>query len=286
MSATDLNAGHLYAVLGNPVAHSQSPFIHAEFARLTGQVMRYERRLCALGGFADALKSFVDEGGRGCNITVPFKFDAQRVAHHCSERVRLAGAANVLRWEGDGWSAENTDGQGLVHDIERNAGMALAGKTVLLAGAGGAAAGVLGPLLQRAPARVVLVNRTHEKAAALAQRHAELAALHAVQLEVVMANDVQRAFDVAINATSSSLTGGAPPFPAAALRAGSLAVDLMYGAATRPFLDWAQQQGATPRDGLGMLVEQAALAFFFWRGVLPPTAAVLQALRERLSAAA
>ena len=275
-----------YAVIGNPVAHSQSPFIHAEFARQTGQAIAYGRRWCAVDGFAAALQAFVDAGGRGCNATVPFKFEAQRLARRCGERAALAGAANVLRWDGDGWSAENTDGVGLMRDIELNAGVPLAGKRVLLAGAGGAAAGVLGPLLHTRPLQVVLVNRSHEKALALAQRHAALAATLGVALDVEEAANAGRSFDVAINATSSSLLAAAPPIAAAALRQGTLAVDLMYGAAASGFMRWAAALGATPRDGLGMLVEQAALAFEFWRGVLPSTAEVLPALRQRLVAAA
>ena len=284
----------LYAVLGNPVAHSQSPFIHAEFARQTGERLRYERLLCAMDGFEPAVREFAAHGGRGCNITVPFKFEAPALATVCTERAQLAQAANVLRFDAGGWWADNTDGIGLLRDIEAGAGRTLAGRRVLLIGAGGAAAGVLGPLLGARPAAVAVVNRTAERAEALVARHAALAdalgvALAARGLEaagwVVGAGDgaFDGAFDVVINGSSSSLHGAAVPVPARVLAPGALAVDLMYGPAAAPFIAWAQAAGAEPRDGLGMLVEQAAEAFFVWRGVRPETAPVLAALRARLA---
>jgi shikimate dehydrogenase len=163
-----MNVDH-YAVLGNPVAHSRSPFIHAAFARQTGQAVAYGRIECAMDGFAAAVQAFAAAGGRGCNVTLPFKFEAPFLARHCSDRARLAGAANVLRFDADGWYADNTDGAGLVHDIEEGAGVKLAGRRVLLVGAGGAGAGVLGPLLQAAPAEVVVANRSLPRAQALVQ---------------------------------------------------------------------------------------------------------------------
>lgn len=275
-----------YAVLGNPVAHSQSPFIHAQFARQTGEPLVYERVLAPLDGFADTVRAFAAAGGRGCNVTVPFKFEALALAASASPRAHLAGAANVLRFDAGGWWADNTDGIGLVRDIEQGAGVPLAGRRVLLVGAGGAGAGVLGPLLQSGPAALQLVNRTAARAQALAARHAALAAQHAVSLQAGGLGDVRGAFDVVVNATASSLAGGAVPVPSDALAPGALAVDLMYGPAAQPFLAWAQAAGAVGRDGLGMLVEQAAEAFFVWRGQRPATAPVLAALRARLEAVA
>ena len=268
-----------YAVLGNPVAHSRSPFIHAAFAAQTGQALEYGRLLCPLEGFADALRTFAGSGARGCNVTVPFKLAARRLAQHASERAVLAGAANTLSFGDDGWHADNTDGVGLVRDIEDNAGVALAGQCVLLVGAGGAGAGVLGPLIAAGPASVVVVNRTEGKAAALAHRHADWARRHRVGLQVGTLADPGTGFGVVLNASASSLAGQESPVPAATLAPGALAVDLMYGPAAAPFMAWARAAGAVPRDGLGMLVEQAAEAFFIWRGVRPLTAPVLQALR-------
>ena len=273
-----------YVVAGNPVEHSQSPFIHTEFARQTGQAMDYGRVLWPLGGFDDSLRALVASGAKGCNITVPFKFDAFRAARHLTPRAALAQAANVLRFDAAGWLADNTDGAGLVGDIERNAGLALAGKRVLLIGAGGAAAGVLGPLLAAGAREVVVANRTLEKAQALVERHAALAG--AAVLLAREPGDAGVAFDVVVNATASSLQGAAVPVPHSVLAPGTLALDMMYGAAAQPFLDWAAAQGATGRDGLGMLVEQAAEAFALWRGVRPATAPVLAALRERMALAA
>ena len=271
-----------YAVLGNPVAHSQSPFIHGEFARQTGQLLTYERVLCPLDGFEASVRAFAAGGGRGCNVTVPFKFDAPGLAAVCTARATLAAAANVLRFDADGWAADNTDGVGLVRDIEAGAGVSLAGRRVLMIGAGGAAAGVLGPLLQARPAEVVLANRSVDKAVALAARHEALATGQGARLTAGGLAQPQGRFDVLINASASSLQGASIPVSADRLAPGALAVDLMYGAAAAPFLAWAAAAGAVPRDGLGMLVEQAAEAFLFWRGVRPDTAPVLQALRRRL----
>ncbi len=273
-----------YAVLGNPVAHSRSPFIHERFAQQTGQRLSYGRVLCAPGGFVAAVHDFARHGGLGCNVTVPFKFEAPALALHVSGRAQLAGAANVLRLDAGGWCADNSDGVGLVRDIEGHAGVALAGRRVLLIGAGGAAAGVLGPLLMARPAQLVLVNRTPDKARTLVQRHAALARQCGVRLQAAALDGAGSAFDVLINASASSLQGAPPPVPAAVLAPGALALDLMYGAAAQPFLAWAQAAGAVPRDGLGMLVEQAAEAFHFWRGLRPQTAPVLAALRAAVDA--
>ena len=271
----------LYCVMGNPVAHSRSPAIHARFAELTGQAVRYERRLIPLDGFAQGVRDFVAEGGRGCNITVPFKFEAPALAAVCSERVRLAGAANTLSFQVDGSiHADNTDGLGLVADITRNAGVALQGARVLLVGAGGAAAGVLGPLLHAGARHITIANRTVAKAEALVASHGALATLQKAELLALTPQAVDGDFDVIINATASSLSGEAVPVPASVLRPGSLAYDMMYGPAAQGFMDWAHAHGAVARDGLGMLVEQAAEAFAIWRGVRPPAAQVLEEMRQ------
>lgn len=282
------NAPDRYAVLGHPVAHSRSPAIHARFAAQTGQALDYDRLECPLDGFAAAVRAFAAGGARGCNVTVPFKFEALQLAGRASERARRAGAANVLGFDGPGpgqWWADNSDGIGLVRDIRRHAGVALEGARVLLVGAGGAAAGVLGPLLEAGVAGVMLANRTAARAEALVQSHADLARSHGATLAAAALQAPGEAFDVVLNASSSSLAGAAVPMPAAVLRPGTLAVDLMYGAAAAPFMAWARAHGAVPRDGLGMLVEQAAEAFFLWRGVMPDTAPVLAALRAEVDAA-
>jgi shikimate dehydrogenase len=274
-----------YAVIGHPVAHSQSPFIHAQFARLTGEAVDYGRIECPLTGFEATLRRFVEEGGRGCNVTVPFKTDAWALAARRTPRAELAGAANVLRFDPDGWWADNTDGVGLVRDIEVHAQRPLAGQRVLLIGAGGAGAGVLGPLLQARPVAVTVCNRTAAKAEQLVQRHAALAADTKVDLLQRSLAAPGLPFDIVINASASSLHGAAVPVSSGVLAPGALAVDLMYGPASEPFLRWARDAGATARDGLGMLVEQAAEAFAVWRGVRPPSAPVLASLRQRLAAA-
>jgi shikimate dehydrogenase len=295
-----------YAVAGHPVAHSQSPFIHAMFAAQTGQSVRYGRLLCPLdeGGFASTVRDFAASRGgsmgefdscgsstdagnvsRGCNVTVPFKFEAFALGQRHSERALLAQAANLLRFDAEGWLADNTDGAGLVRDIEHNAGVTLAGSRVLLIGAGGAAAGALGALIAARPAEVVLCNRTVDKAEALAARHAAWADAHGVRLQSASLQQPGGAFDALINASASSLHSDEVPVPASALRQGTLALDMMYGAAAQPFVDWAETHGACGRDGLGMLVEQAAESFFIWRGVRPDTAPVLEALQHKLAAA-
>lgn len=272
-----------YCVMGNPVEHSRSPWIHARFAALTGQRLDYTRRLVPLDGFAEAVRAFAAAGGRGCNVTVPFKLEAAQIATTRSERVRLAGAANTLVFEGSAIHADNTDGLGLVADIQQGARVPLAGCSVLLVGAGGAAAGVLGPLLREGPRRVVVANRTIERAQALVQAHGTLAALQKTELSAQTLQAPGIAFDVVINATASSLAGEGVPVPASVLRPGALAYDMMYGPAAQGFLDWATQHGAQARDGLGMLVEQAAEAFVLWRGVRPPAGAVLAELRATMA---
>ncbi|HNT38555.1 MAG TPA: shikimate dehydrogenase [Rubrivivax sp.] len=274
-----------YAVIGHPVAHSRSPFIHAQFARQTGQAIEYTRIDCGADGFVAAVRAFAAGGAAGCNVTVPFKFDAAALAAVRTERAQLAGAANTLRFDADGWLADNTDGVGLLRDIEHNAAFGLAGRRVLLVGAGGAGAGVLGPLLAARPRELVVANRTPARAHALVGRHASMAREAGVTLRAATLQAPGRSFDLVINASASSLQGAAVPVPDDALARTGLAIDLMYGAAAQDFLDWARRRGAQARDGLGMLVEQAAEAFQLWRGVRPDGAPVLQALREHLARA-
>ena len=276
----------LYCVMGHPVAHSRSPWIHQRFAALTDQALDYERQLVPLDGFAQAVQHFAQAGGRGCNVTVPFKHEAAQCADSCSPRVHLAGAANTLVLAQGRIHADNTDGLGLVADITRNAGVPLAGRDVLLVGAGGAGAGVLGPLLEQGPRSLVVANRTLARAQALVQSHAALAALQKTKLLALDLQGLDHDFDLIINATASSLEGAGVPVPAQVLRPGCLAYDMMYGPAAQGFLHWATQHGAQARDGLGMLVEQAAEAFALWRGVRPPAAQVLAELRALLQAEA
>ena len=276
-----------YAVLGNPVAHSRSPFIHAEFARQTGHDIRYGRVLCPMDGFEAAVRSFaasIEPGcgpARGCNVTIPFKFEAPRLAAHVSARATLAQAANVLRFDADGWSADNTDGVGLVRDLQHNADFDLVGARVLLIGAGGAAAGVLGPLIDAGVREIVVANRTPERAAALVERHRGVSP--SVRLSAGALDACGTGFDLVLNASASSVNGIAAPVAPTVLARGCLAVDLMYGPPADAFMAWAREHGARARDGLGMLVEQAAEAFQFWRGVRPRTPPVLQALRDHIA---
>ena len=273
-----------YGVLGNPVAHSRSPAIHARFAELTGQAMDYCRLLAPLDGFSGALQHWIASGASGCNVTVPFKFEAFNMASTATERAQLAQAANTLRFGAAGIEVDNTDGIGLVNDIQNNAGVSLAGRSILLLGAGGAAAGVLGPLLAAGPHRIVLSNRTHARAVELVARHTQHPSLQKLlQKTELLAQELhglEADFDVIVNATASSLAGTAITLSPRRVKPGALAYDMMYGQAAQGFLDWASAAGAVPRDGLGMLVEQAAESFLFWRGVRPPSTQVLQEMRR------
>lgn len=278
----------LYAVVGNPVAHSRSPAIHAQFAQQTSQPLHYTTLLAPLDGFTTTLGEWVKtHHARGCNVTVPFKFEAYSLAALHTPRATLAQAANTLVFPSADpatWLADNTDGAGLVRDITVNADTPLAGKRVLLVGAGGASSGVLGPLIAQSPATLVVANRSEDKAQALVARHQAWAAQHGVNLQACSLVDstiMSTPFDVVINGTAASLGGGDVPIGASALRPGSLVIDMMYGPAAQPFLQWANAQGAITRDGLGMLVEQAAEAFYLWRGVRPDTAPVMSAMRSK-----
>jgi shikimate dehydrogenase len=275
-----------YAVVGHPVAHSQSPFIHGRFGELVGRPVDYCRQPCEPGGFAPLLDAMAADGFSGCNVTVPFKFELPALCRQVSDRARLAGAANTVRFDAGGWACDNTDGIGLVRDIQVHAGQSIAGKRVLLLGAGGAAAGVLGPLLAERPAELLVANRSPGRAEVLVARHVEAATLAGTRLRAgglePCRDGRERDFDLVINGTASSLAEAGVPVADSVLGRGALAVDMMYGAAAAPFLAWARVAGAQARDGLGMLVEQAAEAFAFFEGVQPPAAQVLAELRRRL----
>jgi shikimate dehydrogenase len=270
-----------YCVIGNPIAHSRSPEIHAAFAAQTGQDIGYERCLAPGVGFAATVRSLVEAGYKGANVTVPFKLQAAELATRLSERARAAGAVNTLRFAGAEIEGDNTDGPGLVADIVRNAGVALAGKRVLLLGAGGAARGVMLPILGERPQAVVIANRTRAGADELAARFAAQAT-HPGQVSACGYEDITAPFDVVINATSASLSGALPPVPAVAFCQDTLALDMMYGNKPTVFMEFAAAHGATTRDGLGMLVEQAAEAFAIWRGVRPATDHILEEMRKKL----
>ena len=256
-----------YALIGNPVAHSKSPRIHAAFARATGEDIDYGLLEAPLDGFALAVERWRSAGGRGLNVTLPFKSEAFALCRKVSERARLAQAVNTLRFEDT--FGDNTDGVGLVRDFSDHLNVPLAGKTVVLLGAGGAAQGVLGALLEAGVARLVIANRTLSKAQSLAQRFGGVSAC---------GYDALPSADVIINATSAGLADAAPPLPRGLLHDGVLAYDMVYGRDT-PFLAAARAAGARACDGLGMLVEQAAESFFLWRGVRPPTRPILASLR-------
>jgi shikimate dehydrogenase len=270
-----------YAVVGNPIAHSKSPEIHAAFARQTGHDIDYSRLLAPVDAFRATIERFRAAGGKGVNVTVPFKIEAFDLADEVSQRARDAEAANFLDFEDGRIRADNTDGMGLTRDIVHNLGFGLANKRVLLLGAGGAAQGVLTPLLEHEPSILTIANRTVEKALRLAEtfRRKPISA-SSVLCGLGFDELAGHHFDLVINATSTSLQGELPPLPADAFAAGTLAYDMMYGTAPTPFLAFAAAHGAKTSDGLGMLVEQAAESFLLWRGVRPETAPVIALLRN------
>ncbi|MDR2000962.1 MAG: shikimate dehydrogenase [Zoogloeaceae bacterium] len=260
-----------YAVIGNPIAHSKSPRIHALFAAASGQDMTYEALLAPLGGFAATARGFAATGGRGANVTVPFKEEAFRLATRLTGRARAAGAVNTLVFSDNEILGDNTDGAGLVRDLTVNLAVAIGGKRVLLLGAGGAARGVILPLLAECPAELLIANRTAEKAHTLARLFSGSTACSLAKL-------AGREFDLVINATSAGLTESALPRLSFTYAPNALAYDMVYGKNT-DFLRQARAPGARAADGLGMLVEQAAEAFLLWRGIRPETMTVLTALR-------
>jgi shikimate dehydrogenase len=258
-----------YAVIGNPVAHSMSPRIHAEFARATRQDIDYGRIEAPLDAFAEAVERFRAAGGKGLNVTLPFKQEAFRLCKRVSERARLAQAVNTMRF--DDSFGDNTDGVGLVRDLTANLAFSLKGKAILVLGAGGAAQGVVGALIEAGVGRLVIANRTVSRAEALAARFAPASACGYDAL-------AGQRFDLMVNATSAGLNAESPPLPPGLLNPACIAYEMVYGRDT-PFLSAARSAGARACDGLGMLVEQAAESFFIWRGVRPATRAILAELR-------
>ncbi len=268
-----------YRVFGNPIEQSRSPFIHQAFAQQTQQNLAYQSQLVPLEQFTHTVQEFINQGGKGANVTVPFKEEALALCDHLSERAELAGAVNTLIFKENKIFGDNTDGLGLVQDLLRQH-VVLANKRILLLGAGGAAKGVMLPLLAQNPSAMVVANRTVSKAQQLCQQFAN-DKITACSFE--QAN--QQDFDIIINATSASLNGAIPPISADMINAETVCYDMVYGAALTPFLVWAKAQGSEHIiDGLGMLVGQAAESFSLWRGVMPETANVLQVLRDSLTA--
>jgi shikimate dehydrogenase len=264
-----------YAVIGNPIAHSKSPLIHEAFAEQTAQDISYERILAPLDGFSATVKDLVAQGYKGVNVTVPFKFEAYDLANQLMPHALDAGAANTLLFSNQGITADNTDGAGLVRDITQNLKQSIAGKRVLLLGAGGAAEGVLHPILACEPSALVIANRSLDKALSMVKKVAS----SPVSLAGCEFSSLQgQAFDIVINATSAGLTDAALPLPDTVFAEGCLAYDMMYGRET-PFMAQARRNGARVADGLGMLVEQAAEAFYLWRNVRPETQPVIEMVR-------
>ncbi|VXC53588.1 shikimate dehydrogenase [Massilia sp. 9I] len=264
-----------YCVIGNPIAHSKSPEIHPVYARQTGQELVYERCLAPLDGFAATVKQLVADGYRGANVTLPFKIEAAQVCTRLEERAKAAGAVNTLVFANGEIIGDNTDGPGLVADITRNAGRAIKDKRVLLLGAGGAARGALLPIIGQGPREIVIANRTVATAEALARDFAK----YGVPISATGFDGIEGSFDIVVNGTSSSLAGDLPPVPASVFGPDTLALDMMYGNQPTVFMEFAVSHGATVRDGLGMLIEQAAEAFAIWRGVRPDTADVFRKMR-------
>lgn len=266
-----------YAVLGNPVAHSKSPIIHEMFAAQTGERLSYDALLVPLGSFESLLRQFQERGGRGVNVTLPFKGEAAKLATTKSARAQRAGAVNTIRFEADAsMYADNTDGVGLVRDLSVNLGCVLTDAEILILGAGGAVRGILEPLLETRPARICIANRTVAKAEELAEGFGALGEIHPCGIAATSGSS----YDLIINATSAGLDGVTVPISGDTLRPHTWCYDLVYANRPTPFVRWAQTHGvAHAVDGLGMLVEQAAEAFFLWRGVRPDTQQVIESLR-------
>lgn len=268
-----------YAVMGNPITHSKSPRIHALFAEQTGQSIAYTAIHVDLGGFEQAVGNFQANGGKGLNITVPFKQEAWQLVDERSERAERAGAVNTITFKDGKLIGDNTDGVGLVNDLLKNNTVRLENQRILLMGAGGAARGVLLPLLEQGPSELVIVNRTAEKAIDLAEQFKALGTVYGCGYDDL--EDKQ--FDVVINATAASLQGELPPLPEKLLSGNACCYDMMYGKEPTPFMNWAKlHDAATILDGLGMLVEQAAESFYIWRGERPNTHVVIEIIRKEI----
>ncbi|AOU96718.1 shikimate dehydrogenase [Acidihalobacter yilgarnensis] len=273
-----------YAVMGHPVSHSLSPRIHQQFAAETGQKLEYEAILVPREGFSGAVARFRSAGGRGLNITVPFKEEAWRLAGKLSARARAAGAVNTLSFGAtNDILGDNTDGVGLLTDLTCNLGLILAGRRILLLGAGGAARGVIGPLLAERPTTLIIANRNRVRAEQLAADFSLQGPISGCGLDTL---SDEAPFDLIVNATSASLAGEALALPTNLTASQTFAYDMVYAAAPTPFMRWSVAHGAAcAADGLGMLVEQAAEAFFVWRGIRPRTPSVITDLRDFLSGA-
>jgi shikimate dehydrogenase len=274
-----------YAVFGNPIKHSKSPQIHTMFAEQTGQSLIYSAELAEIGKFSEAVQRFLKNNGKGLNVTVPFKEDAWKLADTHSERAELAGAVNTIKLEDDGrLFGDTTDGTGLVHDLIKNHHVVIEGKNILIIGAGGAVRGVLQAFLEQKPASILITNRTAEKAVQLANDFSTLATRHDSTIDGCGLDELDnRSFDIVINGTSASLQGELPPIPGTIFNQHACSYDMMYGAQDTVFMQWSKDNGAkNVLDGLGMLVEQAAEAFYIWRGVMPETAPVIKHIRKML----
>jgi shikimate dehydrogenase len=268
-----------YAVIGNPIEHSKSPLIHMAFAKQFGKSISYEKILAPLAEFLDKIKHLQSEGYRGVNVTVPFKFEAFDASDVLSKRAQTAGAVNTLSFQPQEIDGDNTDGCGLVNDILKHWRRPIQGKRILLLGAGGAAQGVMLPLLEQRPAVLTVANRSLDKAEMMVDRFAAHAQSHKVMLGMQTFSHLSKSYDVVINATSAGLQAEALPINDAIFSENTLAYDMMYGRET-PFMQQARAADAQVADGLGMLVEQAAEAFYIWHGVRPDTAPVIQSFRQ------
>ncbi|MGV6858254.1 MAG: shikimate dehydrogenase [bacterium] len=267
-----------YAVLGNPVKHSQSPYIHQQFAQQCAENIHYEALEAPLDGFPGFVDQLGEKGYLGMNVTVPFKEQAWQLCASRSQSAERAGAVNTLIKTEQGWHGDNTDGTGLLRDLQQNAGLSLKGKRILLLGAGGAVKGVLLPLLSAEPVLLHIANRTASKASALAADFQDEGNLAGSGYDFFP----ESSFDIVINGTAASLTGEVPHIPDRCLSSTTHCYDMMYSSTPTAFLAWCAERGATTRDGLGMLVEQAAESFYLWQQVRPDTAPVLCSLRDRL----
>ena len=269
-----------YAVFGNPIKHSKSPQIHALFAEQTKQSLRYTAELAEIGQFQPAVKAFIEHNGKGLNITVPFKEDAWQLADRHSERAKRAGAVNTLKLEQDGsLYGDTTDGVGLVRDLSQNHHVALKDKAILIIGAGGAVRGVIEAILEQHPASLLIANRTAEKAVQLSNDFSDLGNIAGCGLDEIK----NKRFDIVINGTSASLQGDLPPIPETVFNEHACSYDMMYADQATIFMQWSKEHGATQVfDGLGMLVEQAAEAFYIWREIRPETVSVIEQIRGSL----
>ncbi len=281
----DFDKPQLYAVMGNPISHSKSPQIHTAFALETNQKLEYSAIHVDVGGFAQAVSHFQGHGGKGLNVTVPFKLDARKMADSLTERAKKAGAVNTLIFSKDGHiEGDNTDGVGLVNDIIDHLGWEILQKRVLILGAGGASRGVIGPILDKKPETLMIANRTASKATELARLFSDSKDKDTKSIEAGGYDSLAgQQFDLIINATAASLQGQVPPLPDDLLTAEACCYDMMYAAKPTAFMQWASQHGAKQiSDGLGMLVGQAAESFYIWRGIRPSVSPVIQSIQQSM----